>query len=206
MAITKTAINNDFNILQSFLQSSGLFGSVELSENTITMKDSDGNTTIATIDTNITITAYANSSTYIAASYSQYNGATIQYGYKCANGIILPVTGNSNKSAHIMVTKTNNNKVAFTFTKTHINGAYAYTNYFCVAWGDIDVSEFSISAKASEQTLMCPFCTNANLGGTSYTPNAFWMPFGQYYNMGYGTLTMNGVAYLTNGYWCIKDA
>ena len=204
MAITKTVINNDFSILQSFLQSSGLFNSVELSENTITMKDSDGNT-IATIDTNITITAYANASTSAAASYSTFNGASIQYGYKCANGIMLPVTGSGNKTAHILIAKTNNNKVAFTFTKIHINTAAAYTNCYCTAWGDENVNENAFTAKAAEQTLMCPFCTNAIMGETSYTPNAFWMPFGQYYNMGYGKLTDDGTTYLTNGYWCIKD-
>ena len=71
--------------------------------------------------------------------------------------------------------------------------------------GDTDIEANTYTAKAGEQTLLCPFCTNANLGEPSYTPNAFWIPFGQYYSMGYGTLAMNGVTYLTNGYWCIKD-
>lgn len=200
MAITRTVINNDYSALQSFLQSSGLFGSVELGTDAVTMKDADGNT-LATIGTGITITAYSNATTSASATYYYNVSQTIGYGYKCANGVLLSVTASGGKSAYILIAKTNNNKVAFVFS----NAWNANTVFYCVAWGDADVSTFTVTTKASGQTLMCPFCTNANMGETSYTPNAFWLPFGQYYNIGYGTLTMNGVNYLTNGYWCIKD-
>lgn len=202
MAITKATINGDFSVLQSFLQSSGLFGSVELGTDIVTMKDGDGNT-LATIETGLTIRAYINSST--SASVSYFNSGYILYGYKCTNGVLLFVTGTSGYQGHILISKTNNNKVAFVFSSAHASTTIVYTTYYCVAWGDYDTSTFTFTGKSAEQTLMSPFCTNANMGETSYTPNAFWLPFGQYYNMGYGTLTMNGVTYLTNGYWCIKD-
>ena len=202
MAITKTTINGDYSALQSFLQSSGLFGSVELGTDAVTMKDSDGNT-IATIETGLTFRAYINAST--SASVSYFNNGYVLYGYKCTSGVLLFVTGTSGYQAHILISKTNNNKVAFVFSSQHSSSESSYTKYYCAAWGDDDTSTFTFTGKASEQSLMCPFCTNAIMGETSYTPNAFWMPFGQYYNMGYGELTMNGVTYLTNGYWCIKD-
>ena len=202
MAITKTAINNDYSTLQSFLQSSGLFASVELGTDAVTMKDSDGNT-IAIINTG-TITAYANASNNASASYA--NGGSIKYAYKCANGIMLEIKStNITLGACISVSKTNNNKIAFIFSTGLAAMPNRYGNYHCVAWGDGEISANTISGKTSEQTLMCPFCTNAIMGETSYTPNAFWMPFGQYYNMGYGTLTDGSSEFLTNGYWCIKD-
>lgn len=209
MAITRTVINNDYSALQSFLQSSGLFGSVELGENTVTMKDGDGNilSVISDNSGSAQITAYADVSNSASGDYS-INGH-IQYAYKCSNGILLrifnPNSGNMQWKATILITKTNNNKIAYIFSKVLLNTTSNLTNYYCVAWGDDGTSDFTFTAKEAEQTLMCPFCTNANMGEQSYTPNAFWLPFGQYYNMGYGTLTMNGVTYLTNGYWCIKD-
>ena len=202
MAITKTTINGDFSVLQSFLQSSGLFNSVELGTGIVTMKDGDGNT-LATIETGLTIRAYIDSST--SASVSYFNSGYILYGCNCTNGVLLFVTGTSGYQGHILISKTNNNKVAFVFSSAHSVSPNPYTTYYCVAWGDDDTSTFTFTGKASEQSLMCPFCTNAIMGETSYTPNAFWMPFGQYYNMGYGKLTDDGTTYLTNGYWCIKD-
>lgn len=209
MAITKTTINGDYSALQSFLQSSGLFGSVELGENAVTMNDGDGNTlaTLANSGAGSIFTAYANASNSAQGNY--VNGGQVISAYKCTTGVVLELTVLSNTSykACVAITKTNNNKIAFVFTTTLGNNAAAvFQNYHCVAWGDSTISANAFTGKASEQTLMCPFCTNANMGDTSYTPNAFWLPFGQYYNMGYGTLTMNGVTYLTNGYWCIKDA
>ena len=211
MAITKTAINNDYSTLQSFLQSSGLFASVELGTDAVTMKDADGNT-LATISDNsgsAQITAYADASNSVAGNYST-NGRP-QYAYKCTNGIMLqifnptPGSGNTNWKATILIAKTNNNKIAFIFSKDLKQDFSNLTEYYCVAWGDDVISINTFTAKTLEQTLMCPFCTNATMGEQSYTPNAFWLPFGQYYNMGYGKLTDDGTTYLTNGYWCIKD-
>ena len=207
MGITKTDINGDFSVLQSFLQSTGFFDTVELGTNTVTMKDAGGNT-LATID-GATITVYANASNSANYNYTT-NSPAVKDGYKCANGILLkfaPLTGAyQDKQAHVLITKTNNNKIAFIFSNTSNNNTGApYTNYQCIAWGDTDIAANTYTAKAGEQTLLCPFCTNATLGEPSYTPNAFWIPFGQNYSMGYGTLAMNGVTYLTNGYWCIKD-
>lgn len=203
MAITKTTINGDYSALQSFLQASGLFGSVELGTDAVTMKDADGNT-IATIEIGLTIRAYINAST--SASVSYFNNGYVLYGYKCTNGVLLFVTGTSGYKAHILISKTNNDKVAFIFSSAHSNTEVSYTTYYCVVWGDTETSTFSFTKKSVEQTLMCAFATNAAFGTVSYTPNAFWLPFGQYYNSEYGIITIGGVNYLTNGYWCIKDA
>ena len=208
MAITKTYINGDFSVFGSFLESSGLFDSVERNGSSITCKDADENTllTFSSASQTMTITAYANAS---ASKYVQYNygsssqQVTIEYGYACTNGVMLKFSGR-NYNACVMITKTNNGEIVTVMSNSEITNPY--TVVWCVAWGDVaPLANFTFTANERNQTVIAPFATCADIGDVSYTDKAGYMPFGQYYNSGYGTLNIDGVEWLTNGYWAIKD-
>lgn len=208
MAITKTYINGDFSVFGSFLESSGLFNSVVVSGSTITCKDADENTllTFSNASQTMTITAYASAS---ASKYVQYNygtsstQVTIEYGYACTNGVMLKF-GGMNYKACVMITKTNNGEIVTIMSNSASTNPY--TVVWCVAWGDVaPFSNFTFTAHERNQTVIAPFATCADIGDVSYTDKAGYMPFGQYYNSGYGTLNIDGVEWLTNGYWAIKD-
>jgi hypothetical protein len=122
----------------------------------------------------------------------------------CANGALIRCGASSTQSDFI-ITKTNNNKTAFVYFQGNVT-QLTRNNFRVVAWGDTtpDTTR-SYTATEANQTQFVPFCTDAALGDVSYTPNAFYIPVGQHFNMGIGKLTMDGVDYLTNGYWAIKD-
>lgn len=208
MAITKTYINGNFSVFGSFLESSGLFDSVVVSGDTITCKDADENTLLIFSNASQTmrITAYANAS---ASKYVEYNygtsstQVTIEYGYACTNGVMLKF-GGMNYNACAMITKTNNGEIVTVMSNSEITNPY--TVVWCVAWGDVaPFANFTFTANERNQTVVAPFATCADVGDVSYTDKAGYMPFGQYYNSGYGTLNIDGVEWLTNGYWAIKD-
>lgn len=210
MAITKTYINGDFSVFGSFLESSGLFDSVVVSGSTITCKDADNNTllTFSVASSTITITAYASASVSKSVQYNYGAGyvgrVVIEYGYACANGVMLKFSG-ENANACVLITKTNNGEIV-TIMSSSTSDASAYTTIWCIAWGDVaPFSNFTFTAHERNQTVIAPFATCADIGDVSYTDKAGYMPFGQYYNSGYGTLNIDGVEWLTNGYWAIKD-
>lgn len=199
MAITKTYINSDMTALQTFLNDSGLFDSVTLDDSTVTCKDADGNTlvTFAKSGNSTTVTLYASASVSNSVTHSS---STPTYGYSCSNGLLIQ-SGSGNYAGYDLITKTNNDKIAIVSSS-----APSATNGCAIAWGDAaPLSNFQYSENTRNQTIVCPFATNSDEGTVSYTPNAGYMPFGQYYGMGYGKIVMDGVTYLTNGHWVIKD-
>lgn len=214
MAISQVYINNDMTALKNFLD--GFNGmTATLSSDTITMKDSSNNTLCT-----ITQTQTANGYTYAfeafaSASLSQtatynYSVNTLVYAWKCNGGIMLDFRASDNEYHYpFYITKTNNGKTAFVFT----TGTYfgdnetLHNNLACIAFGDIGtLSTYTFSPTPKRQAIICPMPTNNAYGTPSYTQNAGFMPFNSAYNMGYGSITMNGVEYLTNGYFAIKDA
>lgn len=208
MAISKTYIGGDFSVFGSFLEDSGLFDSVVVSGSTITCKDADENTllTFSRASQTMTITAYASAS---ASKYVQYNygtsstQVTISYGYACANGVMLQFSG-MNYKACVMIAKTNNGEIVTVMSNSE--SVNSYTVVWCVAWGDVaPFTNFTFTAHERNQTVIAPFASCANIGDVSYTDKAGYIPYGQYYNSGYGTLSIGEDTWLTNGYWCIKD-
>lgn len=212
MAISSTYIGGDTNTLKSFLEDSGLFDSVTISGDVITIADADSNT-LATFDgsNGLTLTAYSDATHSASRAWSGANyGARI--GYKCANGVLILVSGLSSGYygywAHILISKTNNNKVAFVFSSNDTAaGDSNFKNFYSVAWGDsASISSRTMTPNDSTQTQLVPFLTTADVGDASYTPKAFFLLYGQFYSMGYGKLNIENVTYLTNGYWAIKDS
>lgn len=210
MAITKESINSqDISVLAAWMQTHlvpDYFAAVTLGENsTITCTDTDGNT-LLTISGTSTIVLNAYKSASNVFTISRAGVGACDYCAVCANGAFIvwrqATAGNPMQQA-LLITKTNNGKTALAFS-----GAASYiANVYCVAWGDAMPNNVrGFTAVNANQTQLVPFCTDAALGDVSYTPNAFYMPMGQYFTAGFGALTIDGVAYMTNGYWAIKDA
>lgn len=221
MAIIKTYIDGNWNTLKDFLAGALLFESVTLSSNTVTCKDQDSNTVLTIgpgTSGGTTITAYADASTPVSRTwYTSNYGLKFMNGYKCSHGVMLEYAGTETLEyrACLLLTSTNNHSVACVFT-TGIGGQSGishapFLSYYSVAWGDVGpISAHTFDANQTNQTILIPFVTNANVGDETKTPNAGFMPFGQYYRLSasgsmYTKMTLGDDTYLTNGYWAIKD-
>ena len=126
----------------------------------------------------------------------------------CDNGFIL--VSNPSGSSHwaLLISQTNNGKLAIIFSDA---AATSYTPYTTdiqhVALGDSTTiaTKTSFTREVQQQTSFATFCTNADAGVPSYTPKAFYMPVSQVYGNGMGKFIIGTDTYITNGYWAIKD-
>lgn len=219
MAITKTTFNTKtYDVLASWMQTNlvpGYFAAVtyDSSTNTVTCKNEDADTvlTIATASNNyVAITFYINSSAYVSRSYQYFQ--TIDAVYASANGIILHFKYEYGGiyGLDILLTQTNNGDVAIVFpddgSMTAGRESSLYSNLRCIAWGDDTTgANFSFVPSNANQTQIVPFISNPPYGTVSYMQNAYYVIYGQYYGIGLGTIIIDGMIYLTNGYWAIKD-
>lgn len=220
MSITQTYLNVSISELKTFLGTlvPDYFASVEYTDNNntgITCKDDDSNTifTVAVDNDNWTYTAYADSENYVSKTSSY---AKPVYGYVCNHGAMILGAGSANTFSDatgirnsVVISKTNNDKTGFI-----ISGALSssvsdlYNNFVTGVWGDVIplTSSYSYSSGVTNQTQtqMVPFVTHCALGEKSYFPNAFFIPVAQTRTV-FGELVADGVSYVTNGYWAIKD-
>lgn len=218
MSITQTYLNVSISELKTFLGTlvPKYFASVEYTDNNntgITCKDDDSNTifTVAVDNGSWTYTAYADSENFVSKTSSY---AKPVYGYVCNNGTMIVCANNAISDAtgirgSVVISKTNNNKTGFI-----ISGALSssvsdlYSNVVTGVWGDVTplTSSYSYGSGVTNQTQtqMFPFVTHCALGEKSYFPNAFFIPVAQTRTV-FGELVADGVSYVTNGYWAIKD-
>ena len=220
MAITRKYINRETAALKTFLEDSGLFDSVTVSDDTISCYDADNNL-LFTINNNssygnVIVRMYIDANTY----QEQTLNGNITYGYKSANqsltqtnGIMLRVYYSYSSASYnstIAFAKTNNNKVACICSIHPLSGISTATNhktFWALAWGDVvPLSSLTFETNTRNQAVIVNFITCNDLNVSSYTPNAGYLPIGQYYSTGYGTMVIGDDTYLTNGYWVIKDA
>ena len=215
MAIIKDYLNtNNMNTLADWMTQHLVptyFGSVvAASSTTLNCYDSDDNTVlninIGANQYSDIITAYASET--VSTSLSNGEGISkITYAATCSRGCLLTFSSGSNGRMEVLITKSNNNITTVVFSKGITTNNGQLYGMYCVAWGDINpISSLSVTPiTTAQQTQIVPFLSNAPYGTISYTPDAFYIPVGQYYGMGIGQLTLNGNIYLTNGYWAIKD-
>lgn len=223
--ITKTYINNDMTVLKNFLEQlvPEYFASVEYdADRTVTVKDSDGNTIFkiakhknGTSLDGYDVTAYNHLGTGAQAVYwyGTSNYGHMYYGYKAANGALIPINPSNTStveiSRSILITKNQNGETVFVYsysTSSQSVGDIHLTDVCAVTWNDASpLTRFAFSTNTKNQTLFVPFPTVADSGEISYTPNAGYFAAGQNYSMGMGSIIMDGYVYLTNGYWAIKD-
>ena len=221
MSITQTYLNLSIAELKTFLETlvPNYFASVEYTDNNntgITCKDSDGNTifTVAVDSSSWTYTAYADSENYVSKTSSY---AKPVYGYVCNNGAMILGAGNAstisdatNLRFSVVISKTNNNKTGFVIAASSSTATFTdlYNNFVTGVWGDVIplTSSYNYGSGVTNhtQTQMFPFVTHCALGEKSYFPNAFFIPVAQTRTV-FGELVADGVSYVTNGYWAIKD-
>lgn len=202
MAISRMYIGSDMQALTNFLTSTGLFNSVILDNSIITCKDISNNvllTITATQSFKWAVTAYVDSEHY---HMHEYESTYVTYGYNCENGAFIVFSQTGNTDISVVLSKTNNNKVAVVMPDSYSNRNVLYS----VAFGDTyPIRSYTISPSVSEQTMLSPFITNAATGISSYTPNAFYIPFGEYVGRGYAKFIMGGKYYMTDGYFAVYD-
>lgn len=204
MAISKTYLGGDLSSVSSFLDSTDLFNSVEFANGTITCKNND-DTIVLTItkpdDYTWTFTVSLVGSHTWEKTYESHG---LNYGYKCANGAFLVLNYLSEGNMYsVMITKNNDGKVSFVFPDSYSNRSYVCS----LTYSDsLPITYYTVAQSVAEQTVLSPFITNAPAGTTSYTPDAFYIPFGEYVGRGYAKFTMNGKMYITDGYWAVRDS
>lgn len=203
MAVTKTFLDGSVSLVADFLSNTGLFNNVTVNGSAITCTDPDNIGVFIvekTDDYDWRFTVNINGGhTY----QKEYTNTGLNWGYACANGAILVLnTGSQDNKFSLLISKTNQNKIAFLIPDSFV----LRTKFYCIAYSDIyPVTEYNISPSVSEQTILSPLITNAAIGTTSYTPNAFYIPYGEYVGRGYAKFIMNGSTFLTDGYFAISD-
>lgn len=210
MAIIKTHLNtSDLSILRGWMNQylvPNYFESIIISSGVINCYDADGHTvlTIGPWSSDNFVKVYYDTENY--SYFSNNIGMTsVTYASSCSHGCLLSFGNSGSGHMEILITKTNNNITSIVVSKG--STGLDLNSMYCIAWGDVQpISSLSVTPiKTAQQTQIVPFVSNAPYGTISYTPDAFYIPVGQYYNMGIGQMTLNGNIYLTNGYWAIKD-
>jgi len=230
MAITKSTVTS-MQALAEWLQANAVpeyFASVSIDAKTITGSDANGNPLMVYSVTNHSFSIYKTSGgnaetfTIATSSYSNAEPTTDNpaIAAKCGGGLMVLINREYSGSAsgwyclNFIITKTNNDitaVIAGTYKDADKTGASvtsSTTNIHSVALGDATdaAKTHSFTVSAENQTQFVSFTTYAKPDTTSFTPNAFYMPVGEYYDWSYGKFTAGGDTYITNGYWAIKDA
>lgn len=140
-----------------------------------------------------------------------------RYAAICKNGAIIAFSryndnnSTANSSAHLLITKNNLDKTAVIATGTgyssNVTGAdYKARNLYTIAEDDNHVlTTLSFTLRQMQQAQFVQFETCPESGVISFTPNAYYMQSCDFYATTFTTVTVDGVDYMTNGYWAIKD-
>lgn len=205
MAIEKIIVSGRENVA-SWLNAnaSDFFASVTMDGYALVARDTQNNVVLNWDSSQVTIyksTAVSDSLTVDTSMNGKYTIA------KCSGGILI-ISGTSNTHhLNFIITKTNNDVTAV-IAGGNYNLVTALTqSIIAAAWGDAEdaTKTRTFTPSAQNQTQFVSFTTYAKPDTTSYTPNAFYLPDGQYYSLEYGKIIVNGKIYITNGYWAILD-
>lgn len=159
------------------------------------------------------VRAYRTTSGYIGLSGNSLPPSGKLNVIGCSNGFILGGkmrdTGGTERDFAMLISVTNNGKPAIVFPSALSSTANAQykTALNHVAFGDSATlaTTTTFTPEAGQQNCLVPFATNADIGVTSYTPYAYYMPMSTNYNMGIGKFDMGDVIYISNGYWAIRE-
>lgn len=207
MAIGVARVNSSPNDLKSALVASGFFARVEQSTANnwpVDCYDENDNLVVRFrwYSSRHKVEFQYNNGSSNTGNVTQY--ASFDVLYYTAHGIMLKSTG-AESSPHIyavIITKDNNDQYTCVFSNSAADNVYASIRRSYT--GSITAQTFT--AVASSQTALVPFITLINDGeGRSYTPNAFWIPNSENYNIGWCAITVDGYQYITNGYYALKD-
>ena len=178
----------------------------------IVLKDSNNNTLLAssTADSPWTgfIAYYNNGSNY--RGNDEYidptsSGHDVVYDiYACSNGLLIKLhdigsNGDTSKFQWAIITKTNNDKIAVIVN----NNDASYNNPVCCIYDQSSTQACTYTSNSANSTSLTNFVGKGSIGVDSSCQYAFFMPLYQYNSV--GILTLDGIDYITNGYWCIQD-
>ena len=155
--------------------------------------------TVVSYGTRYTITNAAGSERTVN---NTYQGAYVNYGYKCKGGLALAI-GIETQSAFVglFITKDTAGNT------TIVAGSSAVGSFASAATAtaavDMVTKSLSFSQTTGEATTIVPFACGNAAGECRYTPNAFYMPTVQ--TQAAGRLVIDGVEYISNGVWALKD-
>lgn len=192
-----------------------IFKSVTFSSGVLTATDADDNTVLEIHGGTGSVNqgyfrAYRAESNYIGFTLSTFPMSTIQI-IGCDNGFIIGCTikiGYGDVNFAVLFAKTSNGKVAIIFPSSpNATSPQQYTTALNhVAFGDSAtmVTTTTFTPETAQQTTLCPFGTNADVGTESYTTDAYYMPMGQNYNSGMAQFSIGNDHFITNGYWAIR--
>lgn len=141
---------------------------------------------------------------------------TFRWAAVCKNGAIMRFsttsssnTESSNTSLIVLFTKNNLGRSVVITTSPSSNNAMKQmsSNVYVEAEGDNPTdAPLTFGMRLMEQTQLIPFATNPVSNVVSYTPNAYYVQCGNFYDIGYTTFVdANNVTYLTTGCWAVKD-
>lgn len=203
--ITKYPIGKDVNKLSEFFRSlvPDFFSEVDFNNDTITCKDSDGHP-LLTLTYNIS--GYL--SIKICTDGKTYNDSTNNTvtcaGWKCKNGAFLDYNAGSAAQYGILITKNNHGIPVIVLSNYRATPFYGDLSIWSWYNDPMLSNGLSYNPVVVNQTMFCPFLCAARYGETSYTPDAFYMPYREDFS-GTGEVLVNGISYWTNGYWAIRD-
>lgn len=172
--------------------------------------------TLSLADVSAYAAAIKSDNSFVQANFYGYVAtiphAQMSYAAVCKNGVILSLYGadspSSGEAATVIVTKNNLDQTVIILSSGPANSdTRFYMNVRSVTRSDaLPAQALTFTPVSGGQTVLVPFTTEAADGVVSYTPNAFYMPKGQYHSMGFGKFTAGGKTYMSNGYWAILDA
>ena len=205
MAIEKIIVSGRANVA-SWLNANATeyFASYTMDGNTMIAKDAQNNVRLEWDGSNVKI--YKSATVFDTKTADTASAGTYTIA-KCNGGIMVIAGSESSNEMSLILTKTNNDVTAVIVgsSSNHVN---ALTNsIYAAAWGDAEDSTKTRTfvPSAQNQTQFVSFTTYSKPDTVSYTPKAFYLPDGQYYDLEYGKFIVNGKLYITNGYWAIID-
>ena len=211
MAIERTEIYGDFSALKTALETLVplFFAEVELTNsNTISCKDSDGNT-IFKVEKNSTLwlaTAYRDAThPLLTTGYTK----TYDYFYKVGyNGAFIAING----GGVITIAKANNGKTAFTVPATASSTIPSKETLYAACWGDdiafnnpLRITDSS-NPTLGNNCLFVPVPLYGNYQLANHIPKVFFMPVAQENMRGIVQEVTSDIGrYITDGYIAMID-
>ena len=207
MAIEKIIVSGRANVA-GWLNANATeyFASYTMNGNTMIAKDAQNNVMLEWDGSSVKI--YKSATVFDTKSADTATAGTYTIS-KCNGGIMVIAGSESSHEMSLILTKTNNDVTAVIVGSGTSNRTNALTqSIIAAAWGDAEDATKTrwFYTSAENQTQFVSFTTYAKPDTVSYTPKAFYLPDGQYYDLEYGKFIVNGKLYITNGYWAIEDA
>ena len=197
-----------------------LFKAVEYDSETDTASATDADDNVVLEIKNGTdghFRAYRGENNYLEIALTQFPPTNTEENKRinvigCGNGFIVDMKIGTRQGTGFgfafMLSKTNNDKIAIIFPSSvgYAEAMQFKTNIQHVAFGDSQTisTVTTFTPETAQQTTLCPFGTNADVGTASYTTDAYYMPMGQNYNSGLAQFSIGNDHFITNGYWSIR--